>query len=43
MQELVRPSPEFTVVGQRLSAINAGLHILLRGVSCRKLVVEVEQ
>lgn len=39
----VRPSPEPTVVGKGLGAINAGLDMLLQGVSCTKLVVEVEQ
>ena len=40
---VVRPSPEPTVVGKGLGAINAGLDMLLQGVSCTKLVVEVEQ
>jgi hypothetical protein len=39
----IRPSPEPTVVGTGLDAINAGLDLLLRGVSCTKLVVEVEK
>jgi NADPH:quinone reductase-like Zn-dependent oxidoreductase len=38
----VRPSPEPTVVGKGLGTINAGLDMLLQGVSCTKLVVEVE-
>lgn len=37
----IRPSPEPSVVGKGLGAINAGLDIILQGVSCRKLVVEV--
>ncbi|KAK7431631.1 hypothetical protein QQZ08_001849 [Neonectria magnoliae] len=39
----IRPSPEPTVVGRGLGAINAGLDVLLRGVSCTKLVVEVAE
>jgi NADPH:quinone reductase-like Zn-dependent oxidoreductase len=39
----VRPSPEPRVVGKGLGAINAGLDILLRGVSCTKLIVEVAE
>lgn len=39
----IRPSPEPTVVGKGLGAINAGLDMFLQGVSCTKLVVEVEQ
>ncbi|OJJ63611.1 hypothetical protein ASPSYDRAFT_63412 [Aspergillus sydowii CBS 593.65] len=35
------PSPEPTVVGRGLGAINTGLDKLLRGVSCTKLVVEI--
>ncbi|WYZ37123.1 hypothetical protein EsH8_II_000629 [Colletotrichum jinshuiense] len=37
----IRPSPEPRVVGKGLGAINVGLDMLLRGVSCAKLVVEV--
>ncbi|KAH8691168.1 chaperonin 10-like protein [Talaromyces proteolyticus] len=40
---VIRPSPEPRVVGKGLDAINAGLDMLLRGVSCTKLVVEVEE
>ena len=40
---VVKPSPEPTVVGNGLGAINTGLDMLLQGVSCTKLVVEVEQ
>ena len=40
---VVRPSPEPTVVGKGLGAINAGLDMLLQGVNSTKLVVEVEQ
>jgi NADPH:quinone reductase-like Zn-dependent oxidoreductase len=39
----IRPSPEPRVVGKGLEAINAGLDVLLRGVSCTKLVVEVAE
>ncbi|KAM5347472.1 hypothetical protein ACJ41O_010477 [Fusarium nematophilum] len=38
----IRPSPEPRVVGG-LRAIDAGLDMLLRGVSCTKLVVEVAE
>lgn len=37
----VRPSPEPEVVGRGLGAINGGLDMLLRGVSCKKLVVDI--
>lgn len=37
----IRPSPEPRVVGEGVGAINAGLDVLLRGVSCTKLVVKV--
>lgn len=39
----ISPSPEPRVVGKGLGAINAGLDMLQRGVSCMKLVVEVEE
>ncbi|GIJ84797.1 hypothetical protein Asppvi_003648 [Aspergillus pseudoviridinutans] len=39
----IRPSPQPTVVGKGLGAINAGLDKLLRGVSCTKLIVEVAE
>ncbi|KAJ5218364.1 uncharacterized protein N7498_000463 [Penicillium cinerascens] len=39
----IRPSPEPSVVGEGLGAINAGLDRLLRGVSCQKLIVEVAE
>lgn len=39
----IRPSPEPRVVGKGLAAVNAGLDVLLRGVSCAKLVVEVTE
>ncbi|GMG08201.1 unnamed protein product [Aspergillus oryzae] len=39
----IRPSPELSVVGKGLGAINAGLDKLLRGVSCTKLVVEIAE
>ncbi|KAI0399318.1 GroES-like protein [Xylaria palmicola] len=37
------PSPEPRVVGRGLGAINAGLDLLLQGVSCTKLVVQVTE
>lgn len=37
----IRPSPGPMVVGKGVGAINAGLDMLLCGVSCTKLVVEV--
>ncbi|KAI1181794.1 GroES-like protein [Nemania serpens] len=37
----VRQSPEPRVVGTGLGAVNAGLDMILKGVSCTKLVVEV--
>jgi NADPH:quinone reductase-like Zn-dependent oxidoreductase len=40
---VIRPSPEPKVVGKGLKAINAGLDMLLQGVSCTKLVVEIEE
>jgi len=43
VKKVVKPSPEPTIVGKGLGAINAGLDMLLQGVSCTKLVVEVEQ
>ncbi|KAF4210467.1 hypothetical protein CNMCM8980_001141 [Aspergillus fumigatiaffinis] len=39
----IRPSPEPSVVGKGVGAINAGLDKLLRGVSCTKLIVEVAE
>lgn len=39
----IRPSPEPSVVGKGLGAINAGLNQLRQGVSCTKLVVEVAE
>ncbi|KAL0932385.1 delta-aminolevulinic acid dehydratase protein [Colletotrichum truncatum] len=39
----LRPSPKPTVVGKGLDAINSGLDMLLQGVSCTKLVVEVTE
>ncbi|TQN64032.1 Dehydrogenase orsE, partial [Colletotrichum shisoi] len=39
----IRPSPDPRVVGKGLEAINAGLDVLARGVSCAKLVVEVAE
>ncbi|KAH7311600.1 chaperonin 10-like protein [Stachybotrys elegans] len=39
----VRPSPDPTVVGKGLEAINAGLDRLRQGVSCTKLVVEIAE
>ncbi|GKT47694.1 dehydrogenase orsE [Colletotrichum spaethianum] len=43
VKETIRPSPEPKVVGKGLKAINAGLDMLLEGVSCTKLVVEVAE
>ncbi|KAK8065076.1 hypothetical protein PG997_011823 [Apiospora hydei] len=40
---LIRPSPEPRVVGKGLKDINAGLDMVLQGVSCTKLVVEIGQ
>lgn len=37
----IRPSPEPTVVGKGLEAINDGLDRIARGVSCTKLVIEI--
>ncbi|KAL2826606.1 chaperonin 10-like protein [Aspergillus cavernicola] len=42
-KETIRPSPEPSVVGKGLGAINAGLDKLLQGVSCTKLIVEVAE
>lgn len=39
----IKPSPEPTIVGQGLDAINAGLDRLSQGVSCTKLVVEISE
>ncbi|KAL3479388.1 chaperonin 10-like protein [Aspergillus californicus] len=39
----IRLSPEPSVVGKGLGAINAGLDQLVRGVSCTKLVVEIAE
>ncbi|KAJ5167022.1 uncharacterized protein N7482_005803 [Penicillium canariense] len=39
----IRPSPEPSIVGKGLGAINAGLDKMLQGVSCTKLVVEVAE
>ncbi|KAL4782797.1 chaperonin 10-like protein [Aspergillus varians] len=39
----IRPSPVVRVVGKGLGAINAGLDLILQGVSCTKLVVEVAE
>lgn len=40
-KKTVRPSPELTVAGRGVEAINAGVDRLLRGVSCTKLVIEL--
>ena len=40
---MIEPSPEPRVLGKGLGAINAGLDMLLQGVSCTKLVVEVDE
>ncbi|KAJ5993476.1 hypothetical protein N7451_009200 [Penicillium sp. IBT 35674x] len=39
----IRPSPELSVVGKGLGAINDGLDKLLRGVSCTKLIIEIAE
>ncbi|OJJ42349.1 hypothetical protein ASPZODRAFT_137358 [Penicilliopsis zonata CBS 506.65] len=39
----IKPSPEPSVVGKGLEAINAGLDNLRQGVSCTKLVVEIAE
>ncbi|KAJ5719292.1 hypothetical protein N7493_007747 [Penicillium malachiteum] len=39
----IRPSPELKVVGKGLEAVDPGLDILSRGVSCTKLVVEISE
>lgn len=39
----IRPSPDPRVVGKGLEAVNTGLDVLARGVSCAKLVVEVAE
>ncbi|PWY88251.1 GroES-like protein [Aspergillus heteromorphus CBS 117.55] len=39
----IRPSPGVRVVGRGLAALNEGLDLLQRGVSCVKLVVEVAE
>ncbi|KAI7102370.1 hypothetical protein KC352_g37650 [Hortaea werneckii] len=38
---VIRPSPEARVVGHGVGAINEGLDLLSKGVSCTKLVVEI--
>ncbi|KAM7215350.1 GroES (chaperonin 10)-like protein [Rhypophila decipiens] len=38
----IRPSPEVKVLGKGLEAINGGIQILKNGVSCCKLVVEID-
>ena len=37
----IKPSPQLKVVGQGLESINTGLDLLLKGVSCTKLVIEI--
>ncbi|KAJ5921012.1 hypothetical protein N7466_009338 [Penicillium verhagenii] len=39
----IKPSPEPTLIGKGLEAINAGLDRLIQGVSCTKLIVEVAE
>jgi NADPH:quinone reductase-like Zn-dependent oxidoreductase len=39
----IKPSPEPRVIGKGVEAINAGLDMLRDGVSCTKLVVEIEE
>lgn len=38
---VIRPSPEARIIGHGVGAINQGLDLLLKGVSCTKLVVEI--
>ncbi|GAB1744047.1 hypothetical protein NU219Hw_g1083t1 [Hortaea werneckii] len=40
-EDVIRPSPEARVVGYGVGAINQGLDLLSKGVSCTKLVVEI--
>jgi len=40
---IIRPSPEPSIVGKGLGAVNSGLDKLLRGVTCTKLIVEVAE
>ncbi|KAH6694074.1 chaperonin 10-like protein [Plectosphaerella plurivora] len=42
-KRVIRPSPEPRVVGKGIQAINAGLDVLEKGVSCAKLVIEVAE
>jgi len=39
---LIKPSPKPRVVGRGLEEINAGLSMLSKGVSCTKLVIEID-
>ncbi|KAF5660551.1 alcohol dehydrogenase [Fusarium heterosporum] len=39
----IKPSPEPSVVGKGLESINVGLKELAKGVSCKKLVVEISE
>ncbi|KAJ4367195.1 hypothetical protein N0V83_007725 [Neocucurbitaria cava] len=39
----IRPSPKPRVVGKGLAAINKGIDLLLEGVSCTKLIIELEE
>lgn len=39
----IRPSPEPKVVGKGVRAINAGIDLLIQGVSCTKLVIEIDE
>jgi NADPH:quinone reductase-like Zn-dependent oxidoreductase len=39
----IRPSPEPRVVGKGVGAINSGLDLLIKGVSCTKLVIEIAE
>ncbi|KAL2065948.1 hypothetical protein VTL71DRAFT_3618 [Oculimacula yallundae] len=43
VKRTIQPSPEPKLVGKGLAGINPGLNILLGGVSCSKLVVEVAE
>ncbi|KAH7350033.1 chaperonin 10-like protein [Plectosphaerella cucumerina] len=39
----IRPSPEPKIVGKGVGAINAGMDLLAQGVSCVKLVIEIDE
>lgn len=41
-QDLIKPSPKPKVIGRGLDNINAGIDMLLEGVSCTKLIIELD-